>query len=66
LEKLTNQYEAAEGYFKGRNVPNLLYLSRTWYASANRDLNYSAMGKALYYAQKVGSSFAICFGTGQS
>lgn len=34
-------------------MANLLYLSRTWYASANRDMNYSAMGKALAFAQKV-------------
>jgi RNA polymerase-associated protein CTR9 len=47
------QYESAETFFKGRNVPNLLYLSRTWYDFANRSSNYSAMGKALSYAQKV-------------
>ena len=47
------QYEAAENHFKGRNVSNLVYLSRAWYAYATRDLNYSAMGKSLAYAQRV-------------
>lgn len=50
------QYEAAENQFKGRNVSNLLYLSRAWYAYATRDSNYSAMGKSLAYAQRVSLS----------
>lgn len=59
-----SQYEAAENYFKGRNVSNLLYLSRTWYAWANRDSNVSAMNKALSYAQKVSAAFGQGFEAG--
>ena len=55
------QYEAAENHFKGRNVSNLLYLSRAWYAYATRDSNYSAMGKSLAYAQRVSRILQLCY-----
>ena len=52
-DKAIQAYEAASNAFKGRNVSVLLYLSRAWYAYANREHNFSAMSKALAYSQQA-------------
>ncbi|WVN89020.1 uncharacterized protein L203_104236 [Cryptococcus depauperatus CBS 7841] len=50
-EKAIESYDTASNAFKGQNVSVLLYLSRAWYALANRESNFSAMAKALHYCQ---------------
>ena len=52
-DKANGQYEAASSSFGGKNVSVLLYLSRAWYAYANRETNFSAMARALGYCQQV-------------
>lgn len=52
-ERAIEAYGAALNAFGGRKVAVLLYLCRAWYAYANKESNFSAMGQALNYAQKA-------------
>lgn len=54
FDRAIESYETAnKRFFEGRNVANLLCLSRAWYAKANKDQSFAAMRTALKYAQQA-------------
>ncbi|KAG8935468.1 hypothetical protein FRC03_009248 [Tulasnella sp. 419] len=50
-EKAIESYETALHRYGGSDVSVLLYLTRSWYAKANKDKSFQAMGTALRYCQ---------------
>lgn len=54
LRALLSQYEtASKRFFEGQNVPVLSYLSRAWFAKANKIGSFTAMRQALKHSQMV-------------